>query len=106
MSRPSPNAVSLVEGQITIDAELLAPKLGLSVTALKDNMAKGLVTSLAETGIDEDAGRTRLTFRYRSKVWRLVREADGTLREDPIPPVGPQAARRRLTLLDLARDAS
>ena len=106
MSRLPSTAVSLAKGHITIDAELLAPKLGLSVTALRANMAKGLVTSLAESGIDDDAGRTRLTFRYRSRVWRLVREADGTLREDPVPSVEPQAPQKRSRLLDLASGAS
>ena len=50
-------------GSITIDADLLAPKLGLSVEVLKAEMRRGYVYSVTEQGIDSDAGRTRLTFR-------------------------------------------
>ena len=106
MTRLSATTVSLSNGDITIDAEALAPKLGLTVRALKENMAKGLVTSVAETGVDEDAGRTRLTFRYRARVWRVVMEADGTLIEAPVPAVKPKPAKDRFSLLELARDAS
>ena len=41
-------------GEITVDAELLVPKLGLSTEALKAEMRKGNVSSVVETGIDED----------------------------------------------------
>jgi hypothetical protein len=51
MTQPSTTAVSFNKGEITIDAEVLAPKLGLSTEALKVNMAKGLVTNIAETGV-------------------------------------------------------
>ena len=84
----------------------LASKLGLTAEALKDKMAKGLVTSVSETGRDEDAGRMRLTFRYRARVWRVVVEADGTLVEDPVPAGKPGHAKDPFSLLDLARDAS
>jgi len=106
MTRLSATVASIVNGDITIDAEALAPKLGLAVGALKENMAKGLVTSIAETGVDEDAGRTRLTFRYRARVWRVVMAADGTVAEDPVPSVKPLHTKDRFSLLDPARDAS
>lgn len=92
MTQLSTTSVSVVDGEIMIDAETLAPKLGLSADALKDNMANGLVTSVAETGADADAGRTRLTFRYRAQVWRVVVETDGTLVEDPVPTSAPSRA--------------
>lgn len=109
MTRLSATTVRLYNGDITIDAEVLAPNLGLSVEALRANMAKGLVTSIAETGVDEDAGRTRLTFRYRTRVWRLVMDADGTLTKAPLPTAKPprtKGTKDRFSLLDLARDAS
>ena len=106
MAQLSATIVNLSSGDITINAEALAPKLGLTVGALRENMANGLVTSIAETGSNEDAGRTRLTFRYRARVWRVVIDADGTLTEAPVPPVKPAAAKDRFSLFDLARDAS
>ena len=111
MTRHSPTDVSIVDGNITIDAEALAPKLGLSVDALKEKMANGLVTGIAETGVDKDAGRARLTFRYRGRVWRIVVKPDGTLVEDPVPlpkiaaAKAPPARAHQLNLLEIARDA-
>ena len=65
----------------------------------------GIVMRDAETGKDEDAGRTRLTFRYRARVWRVVVEADGSLIEDPVPTLKPRPMTNPFNLLDLARDA-
>ena len=98
--------IDVGDGQITIDAELLAPRLGLSIADLKANMAKGLVTGIAETGADEDAGRTRLTFRYRARVWRFVREPDGTLKEDPVRPAKRRAVTDHVNLHDQVRQPS
>ena len=40
-------AITIVDGEITVDAELLVPKLGLSVAALKAEMRKGKVSNVA-----------------------------------------------------------
>jgi hypothetical protein len=82
MSGHFPTGVNIGDDELIVDAEVLAPKLGLTVEALKENMRQGLVTSIAETGVDQHAGRTRLTFRYGTRIWRLVVEVDGTLFED------------------------
>ena len=99
----SSTAICVDGGEIAVEAEALAPKLGLSIEALKENMAKGLVMSVTETGENEDAGRTRLTFRYRARVWRVVIESDGTLFEDP--PTGPETkpANDPFSLIRLAK---
>ena len=88
-------AVTMTDGVITIDADLLAPKLGLSVEVLKAEMRRGYVYSVTEQGIDSDAGRTRLTFRYRARSWCVVVYPDGTLVEGPATaPAPPSVARR------------
>ena len=81
MSALSSSAVTIEDGEITIAADLLAQKLGLSSEALKAEMRRGYVYSLGELGIAEDAGCTRLTFRYRTRSWIAVVEPDGTLVE-------------------------
>ena len=78
--------LTIVDGEITVDAELLAPKLGLSAAALKAEMRKGGIDSVAEAGIDGDAGRTHVTFRHRTRAWTAVVEPDGTVVER-IPPM-------------------
>lgn len=103
MTPSSPAPIRFDDGEITVDAEILAPKLGLTVEALKQNMAKGLVMSVAETGENEDAGRTRLTFRYRARVWRVVIGPDGSLLEDPLPAPQAKPVKGPPSLLDLAK---
>ena len=103
MTPSSPAPIRFDNGEITIEAEILAPKLGLTVAALKENMAKGLVMSVAETGENEDAGRTRLTFRYRARVWRVVIGPDGRLFEDPLPAPQAKPAKTPPSLLDLVK---
>lgn len=112
MSPVPASAITIADGEITIDAELLAPKLGLSAEALKAEMRKGNVSSVAETGINEDAGRTRVTFRYRTRAWTVVVDPDGTSVESivvvSIAPAtkAPLANTDHLSLLDLVRTAS
>ena len=48
-------------------------------------MRKGIVSSVAETGVNEDTGRTRVTFRHRTRAWTVVVEPDGTLVESIAP---------------------
>ena len=105
MSSLSRTAIQLGDNQVTIDAEALAPKLGLTVEALKENMARGHVMGVVETGMDEDAGRVRLTFRYGTRVWRIVIEPDGRLIEDPAPAAKAAPKAGPFKLLDLMKTA-
>ena len=115
MSPVPASAITIADGEITVDAELLAPKLGLSAEALKAEMRKGNVSSVAETGIDEDAGRTRVTFKYRTRVWTGVVNPDGTLVDrlsfmliESLAPAAksPPANTAHLSQPDLVRTAS
>ncbi len=115
MSPVPASAITIADGEITIDAERLARKLGLSAEALKAAMRKGIVSSVAETGINEDAGRTRVTFRYRTRAWTVAVDPDGTLHDrlsfilvESIAPAAkaPPANTDHPGLLDLVRTAS
>ena len=68
-----------------VDADFLAAGLGLSTQSLKAEMRRGLVYSVVERGINEDEGRTRLTFRYRARSWTVVVKPDGSLNDDGEP---------------------
>ena len=82
---PSPPVIEVHGEQITIEAGYLAAKLGLSVDLLRVEMRRGIVYGVVERGIVEDAGRLRLTFRYRAHTWTAVVEPDGTLYEAARP---------------------
>ena len=85
MNALSSPAITMHHGEIVVDADLLAPNLGLSTELLRDGMRKAIVYGGAETGVNEDAGRTRLTFGYRTRAWTVVVEAGGTLVESIAP---------------------
>jgi hypothetical protein len=52
-----------------VDAELVAQELGLAPDVFWQELKRGIVYGLVERGEGADIGRTRLTFRYRSRVW-------------------------------------
>ena len=107
MSSVPGSPISIADGEITIDARLLASRLGLSAALLKAEMRKGIVSSVAETGLNEDVGRTRLTFIYRSRAWTVVVDPDGNLVESIAPaPKALPANTGRLSLIDFVRSSS
>ena len=81
------SAISVADGKITIDADLLASGLGLGLpeALLKAEMRKGVVSGVTEIGINEDVGRTRLTFRFHTRSWTEAIEHDGNLVESIAP---------------------
>jgi hypothetical protein len=42
-------------------------------------MRKGQITSLSERGVNENAGRYRLTFFHKSRRFRLIIDGSGTI---------------------------
>ncbi|MEO8714931.1 MAG: DUF6522 family protein [Acetobacteraceae bacterium] len=67
------------DGTCTIDAEILAPRLGLTPAALIEQLRAGLVYQTSERGIGDDEGRMRLTFRYRHREFQAVLDRTGRL---------------------------
>jgi hypothetical protein len=56
----------------TVDAELVARNLGIPTAIFWRALKLGLVHSLVERGEEQDAGRTRLTFRYCGRSWSVT----------------------------------
>jgi len=77
----SPPLLEMHGDDVTVEATYLATRLGLSVDRLRTEMRRGIVYGVVERGIGEDAGRLRLTFRYRTRAWTAVIQRDGTLIE-------------------------
>jgi hypothetical protein len=78
---PFPPVIEIHGDNVTVEASYLAARLGLSVDQLRAEMRRGIIYSVVERGMGEDAGRLRLTFRYRARTWTAVVQRDGTLSE-------------------------
>ena len=75
------SAIALEDGGATIEASYLAAGLGLTVEQLRAEMRRGIVYGVTERGEGADAGRKRLTVRYRDRVWSVIAAPDGSLRK-------------------------
>jgi hypothetical protein len=75
-SRARLAAVSCGEPEVVVDAQAAADGLGLPVEVFWEEVKRGLVFSVVERGEGADAGRMRLTLRYRSKSWSTIRQHD------------------------------
>ncbi len=53
--------------------------------SLESHFTLVIVYSVADTGVNKDAGRTRFTFGYRTRAWTVVAEADYRLVESIAP---------------------
>jgi predicted ArsR family transcriptional regulator len=67
-------AITYSEDGFVVEAELVAEKLGLSPHTFWQEMNRGSVYGVVERGEGDDAGRTRLTFRYRARSWSITTE--------------------------------
>jgi hypothetical protein len=71
--------IEFSNGAIQIDARLIAEGLGVDISSVQARMREGKITSRCERGIDEDAGRHRLTFFTESCRLRLVVDETGSV---------------------------
>jgi hypothetical protein len=67
-------AITASKDGFTVDAELVAHGLGLSPDVFWRELKCGIVYSVVERGEGDDIGRTRITFRYRSRTWCVTLE--------------------------------
>jgi hypothetical protein len=71
--------IEFEDGDIHIEASVIAEGLGLTLPRLREQMRAGRITSLSERGIDADSGRHRLTFFSEHRRLRLVVDESGTI---------------------------
>ena len=71
--------VEVTQDGFVVDAEVIAEAFGLEAKDVQPLMRSGEVTSVSETGVGEDAGRSRITFRYNGRTLRLVVDTEGTI---------------------------
>ncbi|MGO4678076.1 DUF6522 family protein [Bosea sp. 2YAB26] len=71
-------------GDITMDAAVLSGRLGMSNSAMRQLMRRGLVHSRVEVGIGEDAGRCRLALRCGNRIWQAVLGPEGQIESEEL----------------------
>lgn len=91
------------DGQIMVDPDYLAPKLGITVDALRAGLRRGDVVGVTETGEGEDSGKTRVILRSSTRAWAAEIDANGTAREIPPPRVVEAAADKEKDLSNRVR---
>ncbi len=74
MDRDSPNGVTHSADGFVVDARMIAGELGLSPDDFWREIKRGIVYGVVERGEGDDAGRMRLTFRYRARSWSVTLE--------------------------------
>jgi Fe-S cluster biogenesis protein NfuA len=104
LNRPVPaGVIGWTDGQVVVDPDYLAPRLGLTPDALRDGLRNGDVVGVTETGEGSDAGLTRIVLRSGSRAWAAEVDADGAAREIPPPREVAAASRREEALPDRVR---
>ncbi len=71
--------VEFRDGDLEIDASVIAEGLGIALPVLRQQMQAGKITSLSERGVDADLGRHRLTFFSEHRRFRVVVDDSGAI---------------------------
>ena len=104
LNRPiPPDVIGWEDGQVTVDPDYLAPRLGLTPETLREGLRSGTVVGVTETGEDADAGKTRVVLRSGSRAWAAEIDATGAAREIPPPRVIEAAAGKEQSLPNRVR---
>ena len=99
LNRPVPDGViEWEDGQIAVDPDYLAPKLGITPDSLRTGLRRGDVVGVTETGEGDDSGKTRIILRTPTRAWAAEIDPSGAAREIPPPRVVETAATREKEL--------
>ena len=69
--------VEFEDRTLCIDAAVIGQGLNVEASLVQIRMREGKITVLGECGVDEDAGRYRMTFFYENRRFRLVVDEKG-----------------------------
>lgn len=71
--------IEFEDGAVCIDASMIGRALGLDAARVQTLMREGEITGLCERGVDEDAGRYRLTFFHKGRRLRFIVDETGSV---------------------------
>lgn len=75
------SAIEMTHGEVNVDAALIASDLELDPATVLEEMRSGRLTSRWERGVDNDAGRYRVTFFHGNRRLSLTVDANGEVLE-------------------------
>jgi hypothetical protein len=67
-------------GALRVDAAVIGQGINVEPSLVLDRMREGKITVLCERGVDEDAGRYRMTFFHKNRRFHLVVDEEGSVR--------------------------
>lgn len=73
--------IELAGDAVNVEAEAIAADLGLSPEGVLDALRDKRLTAVCEQGLEQDAGRWRLTFYHATRRLRLVIDHTGRVLE-------------------------
>ncbi|MEZ5566065.1 MAG: DUF6522 family protein [Gammaproteobacteria bacterium] len=86
--------IEFENGAVSVDATLIAAGLKIVPELVHPGMRDGTITSRCERGLDQDAGRYRLTFFHGTRRFRLVVDEAGNVVENSGINIGPRRSSR------------
>ena len=92
-----PDKIDFDGQSFSVDASLIAKSFGIGLEHVQPLMREGKITSRCERGIDEDAGRFRLTFFHERRNLSFIVDESGEIVERRFR-VTPRARRRGLAV--------
>ncbi len=69
--------VEFKDRTLCIDAVVIGQGLNVEPSLVQVRMREGKITVICERGVDEDAGRYRMTFFHENRRFRLVVDEEG-----------------------------
>ena len=105
LNRPiPPGVIDWQDGQIMIDPDYLAPRLGLTPDSLRAGLQGGDVMGVTETGEGPDTGKTRIVMRSTTRSWAAEIDEGGAAREIPPPREAASGSAQERALAATIRD--
>lgn len=71
--------ISLTTDGFVVDAEIVGAAFGIAPADVPAKLRQGKITSRCETGVDDDAGRWRLTFYSEGRALRMIVDKAGSI---------------------------
>jgi hypothetical protein len=84
--------IEFEDGAVQIDATIIGEGLGIEPSVVQARMREGKITSGYERGVDEDAGRHRLTFFSDNRRLSLIVDEAGNVVQRSVVDFGDRPA--------------